>query len=291
MKKPQIYISLGGLKWGSIDDTLNLMKSINITNIEFGSGISYIPNVKKRLKKWAKNFNILLHGYFPSPRIPFVMNLASPDKEIRRKSYLLVKKALQLSSEIGAKVFGIHAGYRFDPEQKQLGNAFNGKPIPYMDAFDIFVDNICSLIDEAEPFGVKLAIENNVATNFNTKNGKNIYMLLCEPWEIEPFIKAVGRPDLGFLLDIGHLNVTAKTLNFEQQEYISRIYDRIYQIHLSYNDGYSDQNLPFPQEDIKPWYIRDIRYYILNGTPLTLEIKNINPDRLKEQIRYIEKWT
>ena len=57
----------------------------NNFNLEFSSGLPHNPNNINFFNNFNKNFK-LLHNYFPAPKVPFVINLASESKEIRELS-------------------------------------------------------------------------------------------------------------------------------------------------------------------------------------------------------------
>ena len=94
-----IYVSTGGF---SKENPFKIIKKLNknkIFNIELSSGL-YSRNLKTKLSKLKKKNNFLIHNYFPVPKNPFVLNLASLNKSINKKSFNHVKKAIILSSQL-----------------------------------------------------------------------------------------------------------------------------------------------------------------------------------------------
>ena len=53
-----------------------------------------------------------------------MINLASKNKVIVKKSFIQLKKSIILAKELNNKYFSFHAGFRFDPKPKQLGKKF-----------------------------------------------------------------------------------------------------------------------------------------------------------------------
>jgi len=73
--------------------------------------------------------------------------------------------------------------------------------------------------------------------------------LLVENWMFEPedFVLVKEKadiPDLGLLIDIGHLNLYEKQMEKRADEYIEALPLEIYELHLHDNDGVKDYHLP-----------------------------------------------
>ena len=88
--------------------------------------------------------------------------------------------------------------------------------------------------------------------------------------------------DVGLLLDVGHLNVSSKTLGFDRIKYIKSLKKKIIAAHLSENDGIEDLNSPIKKRSWFWKYIKNLEYY-------TLEIKSKNIKTLKNQIEIANK--
>src|ERR1035437_3807584 len=78
-----IFVSSVALKNPSLKDLKKLSEELNI-NIELNGNISYLENVDEVLQSFPNQ--VLIHNYFPKPENDFVINLASKDEEIRKKS-------------------------------------------------------------------------------------------------------------------------------------------------------------------------------------------------------------
>ena len=82
--KDRTYISticFAGMPMSEILDIVDM----NNFNLEFSSGLPHDPNNINFFNNFNNNFK-LLHNYFPAPKVPFVLNLASENKEIRELS-------------------------------------------------------------------------------------------------------------------------------------------------------------------------------------------------------------
>ena len=102
----------------SIDKTpvtkvLKLLEYNKIFNIELGSNHIWQPSILKKIKKYKCNF--LVHNYFPVPKKNLVVNIASQDLAIRKKSINHIKKSITFSKKINAKLYTFHPGFILDP--------------------------------------------------------------------------------------------------------------------------------------------------------------------------------
>ena len=97
-----IFVSSAALKNNSIAKVSKKFENAGIKNIEFSGGL-YEEDVLKKLKKLQKKQNILIHNYFPRPKKDFVLNLASANKFILKKTEAFIKKSILLCSKLNIK--------------------------------------------------------------------------------------------------------------------------------------------------------------------------------------------
>src|SRR5690606_29507232 len=152
------------------------------------------------------------HNYFPAPEIPFVLNLASENDNIRRKSVDHCKNGLRLAKQSNSPFFAAHAGFCLDPDPRDLATELSPR-----DSFDrekhyrYFLQSVDEILAEADTLEVDFLIENNVIATFNlTKTGANP-LLLCEHAEIQWLFSSIPNKRLGLLLDTAHLKVSCNT--------------------------------------------------------------------------------
>ena len=66
------------------------------------------------------------------------------------------------------------------------------------------------------------------------------------------------------LIDVAHLKVSARTLNFDPVEYLNEFNDITAAYHISDNNGLEDSNEPFSMDS---WFVKhlrkDLKYYSL----------------------------
>ncbi len=278
-----IYLSTGLInnQKTSFEVSKNLIKN-SIYNIELSAGL-YSKNQYDKIKQLkSKNHNFLVHNYYPPTKKSFVINLASKDKLIQKKSFNLAKRAINFTNKIGGSYYSFHAGFLLDPKPNMLGKNFHKiKIISRKEAIKIFVKNIQKLNKYAKKKNVKLLIENNVITKKNLKTFRQNPLLMCDYKEINLILKKLPK-NVGLLLDVGHLNVSSKTLGFDKIKYIKSLRKKIFAAHLSDNNGVEDLNEPIKNNSWFWKYIKNLNYY-------TLEIKSKDINVLKNQISLTKK--
>ena len=121
-----VYISTGGFSNLTAYNAAKKLKKSNINEIELSGGL-YSKNLIKDIHKIKKISNIQLHNYFPPPKKPFVLNLASLDKNISKKSYNHIIKAINLCKNLGTQFYSFHAGFLCDVKPNELGKRIKKK--------------------------------------------------------------------------------------------------------------------------------------------------------------------
>lgn len=252
-------------------------------SLEFSSGLPYREDMEAIYI--AAKVNRLPHNYFPAPKTPFVLNLASLNDEIRSKSIMHCKRGLKLASESGAPFFSAHAGFCLDPSPGDLG-----KPLklamrePKERYWQVFVGAVRELADEARRLGVLFLVENNVVAKFNLLPNGHSPLLCCEHTEIERMQKEVSSPALACLLDTGHLKVSAGALGFSTDEFLNRVGHSIQAIHHSDNDGEADSNEPLSSDY---WFL----YHMGKYTTIwhILEVHDQSVQQIKDQFELLRQ--
>lgn len=278
-----IYISTGNLKIQK-NKTYNIIKLFNknrIYNIELSSG-KYDSQIEKKILKNKKS-NFLIHNYFPVPKNAFVFNLSSKNKTIQKKSLNLAKKSIRLSRKLGSQYYSFHGGFLMDPIVNQLGGEFNFTKIyNRKKAIKIFIKNTRILNKYAKKHNIKLLIENNVITN------KNLSIFKCNPFlfiqskEILEILKKFNH-EVKLLVDLGHLKVSSKTLNFNRQVFLTKCSRFIGGYHISDNNSLEDKNDLITS---KSWFWKYLKKKV--GF-YSLEIKTNSISKIKHQIKILNK--
>ncbi len=279
MKK--LFISTGGFRDLTPTQAIKKLNRHKIFNIELSGG-KYEKNIEKKILKITKKNNIRTHNYFLYPKKGFVLNLASDDKLIVKKSINLIKKNILLAKKIKSKYVSFHAGFRFDPNLNKLGKSIDKENIiSEKKALFNFKKNLKQIVIFSKKKNIKILIENNVLSNKNFNNFKCNPFLLSSPNQIQNFFRE-NIPNILFLLDVAHFKVTCKSLNLSLIKSYKKIFKFIDAYHLSDNNGSADTNSKITK---KSWFIKhlkkDINYF-------TLEVYTKNFNLLKNQINLLE---
>ena len=68
-------------------EAIKHLESLGINSVELSGG-KYIENYSDELVKLAQSrINLQIHNYFPVPKVPFVLNLASENGDILKESF------------------------------------------------------------------------------------------------------------------------------------------------------------------------------------------------------------
>ena len=281
MLKNNIYISTSFFKNQKISKTINFFKKNNFYNLELSTSI-YEKNIFSKLNKFSQ-FKFIFHNYFAPPSKDFVLNLASSNRNIIKKSINHIKKNIRYSKKFQSKFCSFHAGFRFDPSLLELGKRFSKIDLePKKKSIKIFLKSILILSKYAKKNNVNLLIENNILTKKNMKIfGENPF-LLVDPVEIKKIFKKVPN-NVKLLLDTGHFKVSSKTIGFNLLKSHKNIIDHIGGYHLNENNGLEDQNLAF---NMSSWFAKCLKkkldYY-------SIEVKNTNISIFHKMIKLIQK--
>ena len=261
----QLYSSTSCLK-GDVFDILDLYAEAGFRNVELGSSHPYNEKISpETIGEYG--FNYLVHNYFPPHKEPFIINTASQDRAILNRSLDQLKTSIDFCNSIGAQLFTFHSGFRADPD---INFRFKTDQIvPHNVAMKTFIASVIELNKYAGYRGIKIAIENNVLAPHNLVNGKNELLLMCEYWEFEHLLNMINSGNLGILLDLGHLKVTSNTLGFDADNFIQRIKDKVFAIHLHENNGKADQHL-YPEKG--DWSLGVVNKHF-SDVPVVLEVQ------------------
>ena len=123
-----IYVSTSSVKTPKIGKAIELLAKSGFRNIELSGGTDYYEGFDADIfmLKDKYSLNYILHNYFPPPKEHFVLNLASLNDELYKKSIDNLTKAILLSIRLKAPCFGLHAGFLLDLEVSELGSAISG---------------------------------------------------------------------------------------------------------------------------------------------------------------------
>ncbi len=264
-----------------LSSRISLYQQHGLNNIELGGGVSVSNNDLSALNLCKCNF--LIHNYFPPPSNSFVMNLASNDDDVRKRSLEMVLKAIDLAVEIGAAFYSIHGGFITDPVSFD-GTGFvfpcPESPDDAMRAMDRFAKTLKKALEYAEQNNIGILIENNVCSAKH--RGK---LLLQTSEEFLSLFRILSSPSLGVLLDTGHLNVSANTLGFNRMSFVEQLSPHILAIHIHDNDSTADMHQPICENS---WVIDVLRRSEFTDIPFVIEAKFDNINDLLKHIEWLK---
>ena len=250
----------------SITSRISLYRRHGLNAIELGAGVSVDKDSLSQVAEMECQF--LVHNYFPPPSEPFVLNLASGDDGIRQRSLELVFRALALAARLGAPFYSVHAGFITDPTS--FGTTSFVFPMPAspdkaQSTMDRFTTALEISVDHAQHLGVQILVENNVCSP--ELRGK---LLLQMADEFLTLFGLLPSPYLGMLLDTGHLNVTANTLDFDRMVFVEKVAPYVRALHVHDNDGTADTHQP-----VRPrsWVLDVLRRPEFASLPIVIEAK------------------
>ncbi|MBI3509153.1 MAG: GNAT family N-acetyltransferase [Bacteroidetes bacterium] len=243
--------------------------------LEFSSGMYYRADMEKIfLEAPVKRF---VHNYFPPPEIPFVLNLASANEEIRKRSVEHCVNGIKLNYAAGASFFSAHAGFCIDPKPSELG-----KELSKVKSFDrakhwkIFLESIREVLERAKDLPTGFLLENNVLAKMNLYPDGSNPLLNVRAAEMNLMLEEINDPRIGNLVDTAHLKVSSATLHFDLVSEMNSI-SGVRCIHHSDNDGWKDDNQPFGKNY---WFLPLMKNY--RHAIHVLEVRKQSVEELKK---------
>jgi RimJ/RimL family protein N-acetyltransferase/sugar phosphate isomerase/epimerase len=226
-----------------VDEIISICREHNFI-LEFSSGMPYRVDMEQIfLDAPVKRF---AHNYFPAPEVPFVLNLASKDENIRSRSILHCINGMRLSYAVKAPFFSAHAGFCVDPKPDELGRELS--KVASFDRemhWDLFLQSIREILELTADLPTGFLLENNVLAKMNVYASGANPLLCVESAEMLKMLEEISDPRAGILLDTAHLKVSSKTLDFDLNKAAEEILPQARCIHHSDNDGLHDNNQPF----------------------------------------------
>lgn len=280
-----VYISTSCLANGSdVFPVLETYAKAGLTNVELGASHRYVDSLSStRFKRY--DFSFIAHHYFPPAKESFILNLASQDPVILKRSKNQIRRSIEFCHSLGIELFTFHAGFRVDPNDK-LRFSQEQSIVPYETAFNTFIESVKEVNSYAQDKGVSIAIENNVLSEYNVVDGKNPFLLLCQAGEFERLWEKISSANVGILLDLGHLKVTSHWLDFDRYEFIDKVKDRVFAIHIHENNGQVDEHREL---DETSWCFEVIGRKCFTKLPIVLESSKLPINKIIHQLSLIEK--
>lgn len=262
-----IYVSSACLNHNKIKDSVNDLAKYGFKNIELSGGTSFYNGLIDDLLdlKEKYNLNYICHNYFPPPKEHFVINLASMNDNVFKKTLDHLEKSINLSKLLNIDKFGFHAGFYYNIPLSQIGKSISKKTLfDKNESYKKFC-HAFNFLKEKYP-NIKLYLENNVISYKNLNNFEdNLFMLTTS----DEYFELSRKIDFNFILDIAHLKVSANSLRLNFEKELERLIYKSDYIHVSDNDSFADQNLAIKKHSN---LYRILSQYSLKNKIVTLEV-------------------
>jgi sugar phosphate isomerase/epimerase len=270
---PDIFVStscLGGTR--DLREILEIYETHGIRNVELSGGLDYIDDVERILGRHS-HFNFTIHNYFPPVREPFIINLAAGDAPIRERSVAVCKRAIDLCNRFGCRLYSFHPGFRVEGTLGLDFDIAGEKLVSYEAAFEKFTRSIEDILAHARSRGVKIALEN--------LEHKNEAYMMTRPEEFAHFQEIF--PEVGVLLDLGHLKIASHRLGFMANDFIRMVRDKVLEVHIHENDAETDLHL----EPLKSDLLRLLED--VDCETVVLECHSPSMERIVLNLRYLQQ--
>jgi sugar phosphate isomerase/epimerase len=256
-----IYVTTGGFSNVNAAEVTQEYLQSGIEHIELSAG-KYCPDIETKLEAYNDKCSFILHNYFPVPEVPFVLNLASLNDEVFATSYEHIRTAIAMASRLRSKYYSFHAGFLLDPKPSELGQRIGKRAFFDRDkSVEQFVTAANSLAEYASTLNVQLLVENNVCSPRNFDQFKADPFLLSDPKGVTELFQHLD-PSVRMLLDVAHLKVSANTIGYETDQFVTECHELIGGYHLSDNCGTVDSNQAFNEASYFWKYLKnDLDYY------------------------------
>lgn len=274
-----IYVSTSCVRNDYIKDSVRELAEMGFTNIELSGGTRYYEGYLEDLLSLKQEYrlNYQVHNYFPPPREDFVLNLIDTDETNYERSSEMIRKALDISKRFGAISYAFHPGYTVEISPTKKGAYFDYTGMRKQNKWEkekLFYKRFEMLLESLPQDHMPVCIE-----NLFPFNAEEDYSLFSRPEEIIKLLERYGdNPNVGLLLDLGHLNVASYYFCFDKLEFVERLFrdfsHKLFSVHLSENDGTEDQHRGTMGGS---WQVSVIEenYDLLKGIPVTLEWCNL----------------
>ncbi len=287
-----IWISSGAFLTRNISELLEVARVAGINNIELSSGMAHSEDLVDVVVEEHRNGGtFLVHNYFPPPKAPFVLNIASLKDEELERSLEHCKRAIILASHVDAPFYSVHAGFAANLRHQDLGkpeqqaNSLNESDIDREKAFSVMLESVSQLADFCKKFNMDLLIENNVISPLYLEKMPINPLLLTTPNEVNEFFDELESENVGLLLDVAHAKVSATALEFNPFDFFEKSGNHIKAFHLSDNNGREDQNLPVNKDS---WFMPLLKGY--SDLEIVLEAYRLSIQDIQNQLELVSKY-
>jgi len=175
-------------------------------------GFSLKDGIIQQAKKISRNNNIFLNLH-----IPYFLPINSLIPGVSIAAFKFIKEEVILANKLGAKRITIHSGDKDLPDNKTVVEK----------NLKILIKNLRKTVNFAKKYEIKIGLENSVTSGRICRTAEELL-------NVTNSIKG-----LGVVFDVGHMNA----IGLDPIEYFKKVKNRIINIHISDNDGKTDQHV------------------------------------------------
>lgn len=246
-----IYVSSSCVRHNNIAEVICQLMDKGIQNIELSGGTEYYDGIEHDLKRLKEKYqlNYACHAYFPPPKVPFVVNLASCNDAIYRKSIEHYDNCIELLKRIDCSVLSVHAGFLVEINKDKIGRKLSRAVIyDRNEAYSRFCYAYENLSKKCREQSIRLYLENNVLSreNYQEFEYQNYFMMT----DYKSIMYMKNQIDFDLLLDLGHLHVSSDTLDLDYEQECNKLEKYVKWLHISENNGIYDEHKPLKKESV-----------------------------------------
>ena len=257
MDKPEIGLSMLHCIDRPFKSAVKLLPQLNVKHVELtDEGLHALNKTRtKQLNKIAKTHDLDFVVHAPWAGV----NIATPTSVIRRAVLKRLKQSIVFAGELNCRLWLFHPGSRTGLERFYPGKVWQ-----------LNLESVRSLLKVARQEGVTIAIENTP---------EPFPSLMKSVDDFHRFYHDLND-DLGLVLDVAHANI-----NNQIQDFTEQFSEKIIHMHLSDNDGTSDQHLGIGYGKIDWKHVANAVKTANYGNLLMIE----STDHVQESIQFLRE--
>ena len=267
-----------------LDKVLDNLKKLDIDGIEIGS--THNSDTKKNFKNIIKNSSfkrVLIHNFFPPHEDKnFVINIASNDNLIRKKSVDCIINNIDFCQEVDSELYTFHPGFLSESKpsinfkKNNYDFNFSSDTISLNKATDNMITSLKKIVPYSKKKQIKIALETEGSIR------KKNYLILQKPIEFDRLFKVFPK-NLLINFNLSHSYFASKVYKFSLRKLILKLKKKIYCVELSDNNGIDDQHLSLKENTRNLMWIK---YF--NDIPKILEFRNSTILDIKRSIKILK---
>lgn len=296
-----LFVSTACLKGEkSYERVINEFLNNDIKNIELTGVHPYLENdklenlIKDYINKGAK---FTFHNYYPPPNEPIVLNYFTENQELKKKCQNIIKNAVSLAKKTNVKIYAFHPGYYREASINEKGyfDFFGNKRKNFDCGLNIFKNDFINFYKSLEIDTDKTEFQLGFENLFPNPDGSND-SFMCDYEEISKIFDLAKKENINLklLIDLGHLTISSNLLKFNRDEFLKKVVnkygDRIFEIHISENDGVKDLHNRISKES---WQLKALNYFKklphFKKIIFTYESRGMTIKEIKEDLNLIKQ--